>query len=185
MANNYLEFSEQIVNLTDEEIAWLEQQLDTVYFKRVPGPNPEQEVLEIAPNADEDTYEQEGVRFLVEAAQTPEQFQAICDLDEVESTGFCFALNKSERTLWLYAEEHGHLGHVAVLVQQFLKKFRRNESFSVTAADWCSKPRLGQFGGAALFITAEEVRSIHTWMWLEDQQKAFDDAKRRVVHSES
>ncbi|MCG8583114.1 MAG: hypothetical protein MI757_00180 [Pirellulales bacterium] len=178
MANNYRSFSEQIENLTDEEIDWLERQTDTVRFRSVAGPDPEQEVLEIALTEDDENYEEEGMRFLVEAVGDAEQARLVDDFGMIKFTEFGYELDKQGRTLWLFAEENGDVGQVAILVQQFLRTFRPHESFSLTAADYCSKPRLGEFGGAAAFITATEILLMSTGDWVAEQRIAFDKAAK-------
>ena len=43
------------------------------------------------------------------------------------------------------------------LVQKFLKRFRPDQWWSLTYAATCSKPRVGEFGGGAVFVTADEI----------------------------
>ena len=177
MANNYRSFSEQIENLTDEEIDWLERQTDTVRFKWVAGPDPKRRAIEIAPTEVDETQLEEGVRFLVEAGSDKEQASLMDDFNSMECPDFGLELNRGGRTLWLYAEESGDIGHVAILVQQFLRKFRPHGCFSLTAADYCSKPRLGEFGGVAVFVTATEIRLMSTWEWVAEQRNVFVKAE--------
>ena len=61
------------------------------------------------------------------------------------------------RHLWVYAEESGNPDNVAWLVQKFLKKFRPDQCWSLTYATTCSKPRAGEFGGGAVFVTADAI----------------------------
>ena len=60
------------------------------------------------------------------------------------------------RHLWVYAEESGSPDNVAWLVQKFLKKFRPDQCWSLTYSTTCSKPRVGEFGGGAVFVTADD-----------------------------
>ena len=60
------------------------------------------------------------------------------------------------RHLWFYAEESGSPDNVAWLVQKFLKRFRPDQCWSLTYAATCSKPRVGEFGGGAVFVTADD-----------------------------
>lgn len=60
---------------------------------------------------------------------------------------------------WLYSEEGGDIDHVALLVQEFLKRFRPNHWFGLTWADTCSKPRIGEFDGGYLFVTHDTIQA--------------------------
>ena len=61
--------------------------------------------------------------------------------------------------LWLYSEgEAGNTNTLASFVQEFLRKFRPTQDFALTWAAWCSKLRAGEFSGGALYVTAESIR---------------------------
>jgi hypothetical protein len=75
--------------------------------------------------------------------------------------------------LHLYAEENGDVGRTAHLVQKFLKAFRPEQAWSLTYAATCSKTRVGEFSGGAVFVTAEEITFHDAYDFIEDQQKAF------------
>jgi hypothetical protein len=62
-------------------------------------------------------------------------------------------------------------------VQKFLKKFRPDQCWSLTYATTCSKPRAGEFGGGAVFVTADEIKWQNAYDFIEDQRAAFK-AKR-------
>lgn len=47
---------------------------------------------------------------------------------------------------------------------------RLNETVGFEWADTCSKPRLDAFGGGAMFVTATEIRGMHTSRWLAEQE---------------
>jgi hypothetical protein len=42
-------------------------------------------------------------------------------------------------------------------------------NISIQGAATCSKMRPDEFGGFAIFITRDDVRSMSTWQWLEEQ----------------
>ena len=84
------------------------------------------------------------------------------------------------RHLWVYAEESGCPDNVAWLVQKFLKKFRPDQCWSLTYSTTCSKPRTGEFGGGAVFVTADEIKWQNAYNFIEDQRAAF-----KVKHSKA
>ena len=49
--------------------------------------------------------------------------------------------------LWLYSHECGNLDHVTRFVQALLRRFRRQDYWTLTWAETCSRPRSGEFGG--------------------------------------
>ena len=82
---------------------------------------------------------------------------------------------------------HGDPTHVAWLVRKFLARFRPDECWSLTFATTCSKPRAGEFGGGAVFVTARGSRSQDGYSFVEDQAKAFQcqiEAARLVQEAE-
>jgi hypothetical protein len=102
--------------------------------------------------------------------------------------GFCAEFHDDHdpdgwgRHLWLYTEEGGEPDHVAWLVQEFLKRFHPQECWSLTYATTCSKPRVGEFGGGAVFVTAEEIRWQNAYEFVEQQRAAFK--QKRKPHQE-
>ncbi|KKN91210.1 hypothetical protein LCGC14_0220780 [marine sediment metagenome] len=125
MANNYMEFSEAIENLTPKELEWWTNEWDRVIDAY--DDNPE--------NADDDSLCQD------------------------------FSVQKDEKLVWFHDDESGNPDKIGNVVQRFLKQFRPNECFWLTWASWCSKPRIGEFGGGAIFVTADEIKwhNAHTW----------------------
>ena len=96
-----------------------------------------------------------------------------------------FRDDAQERSLWISAEEHGDVWRVAHLVQKFLRQFRPDQCWSLTYANTCSKLRLGEFGGGAVFITADDVRGNDSYDYIEEQRLAFTRRQqhdRRLVH---
>jgi hypothetical protein len=81
--------------------------------------------------------------------------------------------------LWISAEESGAVERVAYLVQKFLQRFRAERSWSLTYANTSSKLRPGEFGGGAVFVTADEIRRNDCYDFIEEQRKTF---QRYVEH---
>ena len=178
MADNYLEFSEGIANLTEPEEAWLKEQLQTVH---VFG---EKEYVEDAVPAELADTEPDwsGSRFLRDKGDHDPTWDAL---------GFEYSFHDDPgkggwgRHLWLYAEEGGNPDNVAHLVQKFLKKFRPNQCWSLTYATTCSKPRVGEFGGGAIFITADEINWQNAYDFVEQERTAFEARKHPSHHTEN
>jgi hypothetical protein len=80
-----------------------------------------------------------------------------------------------EKPYVLLHSMHGcNLENVAAVVQGFLRKFYPNNSFGLQWASTCSSPRSGEFGGGAMFITAENVR----WMSTHSALQRFEGESR-------
>ena len=82
-----------------------------------------------------------------------------------------------ERHLWVHADDHGDVDRLAHLVQKFLKAFRPGECWSLNYANTCSKPRVDGFGGGAVFVTVDEIRSHSSGEFIFQQRQAFEAAK--------
>ncbi len=165
MADYYLEFSQVLSHLGDEELDWIRQQLEIVY---VFG-NQEFTLGNLPPDLEAAYAAWSGYRFYRDFDE---------DVPDAEEAGFCFEIDDREdaehgRHLWVYAQEHGELGPLAHLVQRFLSRFRPDQSWSVTYASTCSKPRLDSFGGGAVFVTAREIKFDSAWYFIEREQAAF------------
>ena len=148
MADNYMEFSEVIENLTPEEAAWLDRQLATDANADCPA-------------------------FLVDCP-FHEQYDTDCGF------GYSFEEHDGRRWLWICSSEGSNVEYVAHLVQKFLKQFRQDQCWSLTYATTCSKLRVGEFGGGAVFVTADEINYQSTYAFVELQQTAFQQKKQQV-----
>jgi hypothetical protein len=150
MADNYLQFSESLPNLTAEEEAWLIEQLQPI---AVFGDREYQEG-DAAIAAQDGDPSFTGPRFLRDDP----------DFDSSDVREFEFAIFNNHqdgpsptRELWLFAEGYGNPDQVAWLVQKFLKRFRPDQCWSLTYAVSCSRARIGEFGSGAIFVTASEI----------------------------
>jgi hypothetical protein len=177
MADNYLEFSEVIANLTEPEEAWLKEQLEAIC---VFGDKEYAEDAVPAERADTEP-DWSGIRFL----RDKEDYDPAWDYRGF-SYDFPDDANKGGwgRHLWLYTEEVGNPGHVAHLVQKFLKTFRPDQCWSLTYAATCSKLCIGQFSGGAVFVTAEGIQWQDAWDFVEQEQAAFEAKKSAAVPME-
>ena len=166
MADNYLQFSEVIAKLTEPEEAWLKDQLESI---RVFG---EKEYPEDAVPADLADKEADwsGVRFLRDKPDHDAEWDAL---------GVEYAFHHDEdkggwgRHLWLHTEDWGDVSNVVWLVQKFLKTFRPDQCWSLSYSTTCSRPRVGEFGGGAVFVTADTIRWQNAYEFIEEQRTAF------------
>ena len=135
VADNYLQFSEVVANLTTPEEEWLKEQLQPI---RVFADKEYPEDAVPAELADTDA-DWTGVRFLRDNTDHDPDWDVL---------GFEYNFHDDHdkggwgRHLWVYAEESGCPENVAWLVQKFLKKFRPDQCWSLTYSTICSKPRV-------------------------------------------
>lgn len=73
------------------------------------------------------------------------------------------------RHLWIVGDETVNIEAVASLLQAFLAKFRPRRALGFQYSDTCSKMRVDEFSGGAVFITAKSVRFFHADSWLDKQ----------------
>lgn len=63
------------------------------------------------------------------------------------------------RYLWLYSDEYVCSDNVIAFLQAFIRKFRPDAVVSFTWADYCSRLRVGEFGGGWGVVTAEKYET--------------------------
>jgi hypothetical protein len=167
MADSYLQFSETLNDLTAEEADWLGHQLESIAV--IDGTE--------YPEVDEAVADREtdpsfrGLRFL-------QGYDDLCDDADVQGFEIVFQKDGDNSYAWLSAEEHGDVGRVAHLVQMFLKQFRPDQCWSLTYANTCSKLRVGEFSGGAVFVTADESFWQNSYEFIEQQRAAFQKSHR-------
>ena len=89
-----------------------------------------------------------------------------------------FASQWDDTTLWLSSLGKSYNPVIVIkFMQDFLKKFRKDGYLYFTSAFTCSVARLNEFGGAAFFITAKNVKSVGTLDWAQAEVRKFE--KRR------
>ena len=170
MADYYLQFSESLGGLTFAEREWLARQLETIFVVN----GRECTFDELPDGGSQADISWCGLRLFRELAANDE--------DDDGEAGFQFVLNTDPAAgcyLWLYAEADGRPDHAAYLVQRFLQTFRPRACWSLTYAVTCSKPRLGAFGGGALFVTADTIEPLHAHAFIDSRRTAFDALQHR------
>lgn len=135
MANNYLQFSEVLEGLTEEEADWIVAVATAACDPEQRSSSPVAEELW----GDEDCY----FSFRKEPSEDTEN-------PIFETHPF---------RVWFYSEESDDPHNVARLVQAFFKRFRAGQKcyFTLSWADWCDKLRIGEFGGGALVVTEDFI----------------------------
>lgn len=159
MAENFQQFSETLPNLTAEEALWLYKQLEPIVAfgdREFCEGDPAIAAMPTIP-----TFV--GPRFLRDNPDFD------CRYDEL---GFEFEF-QDNLDLWFHADTYGDPTHVAWLVHKFLKQFRPDQCWSLTYANTCSKPRVGEFSGGAVFVTATEIKQQTADDFVQQQRAAF------------
>ena len=147
MANNYRLFSAALV-IGDAEKPWCEAKL--AELRSMSNAHP----------GDEIDHEIEV-----------DQYDSCADFN------FEFEVNNSEPRIWFYSEESGNTNHVAEFVQMYLAHFHPDKCWYMSWADTCSKPRLDEFSGGAVFVTATKIKWMEAQRWASEQTEAFIKAQ--------
>jgi hypothetical protein len=140
MANNYVLFSEEITDLTDEEVEWLEQVLVQCHSSDWQVDYPElAELLGLS--------EEEAKKL------------------EVYWPDFEFSIDDAfgNKYLTVWSDDNGRVDNVGLLYGAFLRRFRPEDVYWIQWAETCSKPLPGQFGGGAIRVSAEKILRWGTW----------------------
>lgn len=101
-------------------------------------------------------------------------FEFLDPLVEWECIDFQYRFEGEGSSLWIFSDECGVVDQVICLVREFLSLHRPGEVFTLSWADTCSSPRLGEFGGGAVIVTAEGADWVNTWAWLAEKKKERD-----------
>jgi len=174
MADNYLQFSEIITHLTEAEEAWLKEQLQAICIF---GDKEYAEDAVPAELAGTKKPDWKGIRFLRDAGgYDPEWDERGFECGFDDDT----AKNGWGRHLWIYADNWGNPENAAHLVQKFLKTFRPDQCWSLTYAATCSRPRVGEFEGGAVFVTADGFQHQNAYAFIEEHREAFAARTKRT-----
>ena len=151
MADSYSQFSEEIGDITPEEAAWI------------------QETLSMSCEG----LEGDALKQWCDARGLEPDFHE----DSLDVwPNFEWSLNNQDHTFWFYAEESFDEDHITEFLRMFLKKFRPKVVITITSAETCSKPRIGEFGGLWFAISAKEILRGGTYRdALEAAQVLFND----------
>lgn len=153
MANNYLQFSEELT-IHRREAPWFRALLDAL----------DDELLT------EPTHNTFG------GGKIDKAFKAIRAWPAWNGS-LDFQYEVRDDSVWFFSEEAGEPYLVGLVVQQYFKIFckRGNPIFKLTWASFCDKLRLGEFDGGGMIVTRDhiEIRGANEWMdeYLKKKQK--------------
>jgi len=136
-------FSDVLTKLTNDEVAWLQRQLDTALLAS--------ELL------DEDL----PLRGYYGMRGDP-GFKAVL----YTGPGPHPAPVEFGQFLWMYADEDGEISAVTALVQAFLKRFRPDTTWSTTWVDLPAQPWSGEYGGGGVIVTATKIHEMSMSDWI-------------------
>jgi hypothetical protein len=103
-------------------------------------------------------------RFLCDVPEMDFEFAGAgfkCEWDEGDEPG----------SVVFFAEECGWPDRVAYLVQKYFQRFHTGECWSLTWSETCSKPRVGEFGGGGMLVTAKRMIFLNAHEFVERQQE--------------
>lgn len=86
----------------------------------------------------------------------------------------------SGNELWIYANEFGDLEQVAEFVHKYLLEFNKDEFWSLTFSETCSKPRIGEFSGGAIFVDKDGWEYHSAYQWVREQEQKFKDSRNKL-----
>ena len=75
--------------------------------------------------------------------------------------------------LWLHSQ-YGGIDAACAFIQHLLQKFNPQGCVTFEWSNDCSKPRVDAFGGGAAIVTAQEIKTISTWGWLQEHASAHE-----------
>ena len=78
---------------------------------------------------------------------------------------------EEEDSIWVYSEDEANLDVLVALVCAFQEKFNIEEPWSLEYASTCSKPRIGEFGGGAVFCYKGKDEWLNTGAWRFSKEK--------------
>jgi hypothetical protein len=151
MADNHTQFSESLDIPSFEAAQWIRK------------------VLELDPEVEEDLTALKSALSLTDIEQA--------ELDPWPQ--FEWEIENENQSLWLHCDYHCDFDHIIWFMQSLLKKFMPTKIFTLTNAETCSKPRIGEFGGGWLVVSASEVKNGNTW---EACEKAVEEIQENNEH---
>lgn len=92
-----------------------------------------------------------------------------------------FEIERGENwdAIWIYGEDFGDPHTAAEIVQRFLKECRPDGCFSLTWATTCSKMRLSEFSGGGVFVTADDIKWVNAYTFVEDAEIEWRENKNK------
>lgn len=141
MANNYTQFSE-VYEISAAQAEVIET------------------IADLVSNLDRDDEDPERIAALESLGKLGIKLEDLPEsCTEYGELGFRFQTSGSDPCrLWVYAEECGDVDSVATILSAMLEATGDDRILTGTWADWCSKPRAGEFSGGFWAVSAKEIR---------------------------
>ena len=156
MADNFVQYCEELGGLTLEQHAWLVG------------------LVALLDPAERDEGREE------EAVYAP--YLAVIDeaTEDGDRIGFGSGAEKQEdgTVTWTFEDDGcGDIDVVLYLVQSLFKHFNLDRTWTLTWAGTCSKARPGQFGGGVAVVTKEQVMAETTWTRAANLVRLLEEEK--------
>lgn len=175
MANNYCQGSETFEFTDPSHKAWFEIALEevSVFWDDSLKALDEDRVGWREVTADDDVESEYSTkRFRLE---TLENYSGD-DAWGLEYLGFDYDI--SDTGIWFYGEENINIERVADLMHMFFKENNiHDQCFTMECASTCSKPRVGEFGGGAVFVTSGAIEGMSTYEWTDRKKEEFRSSR--------
>jgi hypothetical protein len=86
---------------------------------------------------------------------------------------------RKKYNVWFHSEDGGNVEAVANLVSEFIAKFplRKNLIFSLMWACWCDRPRLDEFTGGSVVVSAEGQKWFSASSLADEEISRLQDKK--------
>jgi hypothetical protein len=91
------------------------------------------------------------------------------DYEDYGTLGFNYQISgdSGKQTMWIYdSDGEGNVDFAVSLVQTYLAKFNPTGIIAFEYAQTCSSPRVGEFGGGAVVVTADDEQWENTNSWV-------------------
>jgi hypothetical protein len=128
------------------------------------------EVIEDCTEAELD-WLAETERQLYDTSDWPDWARATISEDPEALLFPMIQIDRPRRRVVIYSDDNASPLAVVPLVQGFLRRFRPCEAFSRTWAAGNTEPGPGELGGGAMFITANAVRQLDVWTWVDEHRR--------------
>jgi hypothetical protein len=112
-----------------------------------------------------------AVKAKLDAGEQPDNYPIITEDDPLSD--FRIESDGSPDGWGLWIHDDGGSGDpvaAAHFVQHLLAKYWPTESHHISFSCSCSKPRIDEFGGGAIFITGTAMEHLNSWQWAKEQR---------------
>jgi predicted nucleotidyltransferase len=106
----------------------------------------------------------------------PKKYVTDDDMDVLGSAGAQVYHDEEEDTYYFYTDESYFEEEFEETLQAILRRMPEEEFpyIMIEAACTCDKPRIGEFGGFAVFITREDIQVMNTGLWINQMRRKYE-----------